>query len=87
MPSGNATQSLVLFTPHLLFYSLADNYIGLWGNMEGLNALIAAIKELPNLSSLKCASGERKSVVSGKCGDRDGRRIIKKKNAKRVLAW
>ena len=24
--------------------------------MEGLNALVAAIKELPNLSSLKCAS-------------------------------
>ena len=24
--------------------------------MEGLNALVAAIKELPNLSSLKCVS-------------------------------
>ena len=37
--------------------------------MEGLNALIAAIKELPNLSSLKCASSRRLCLASslGKC--------------------
>ena len=40
----------------LFCHSLADNDICYEGNMEGLNALIAAIKELPNLSSLKCAS-------------------------------
>ena len=36
--------------------SVAGNNICYRGNMEGLNALIAAIKELPNLCSLKCAS-------------------------------
>ena len=40
----------------LFCLSLADNYICSSGNMDGLNALIAAIKELPSLSSLKCAS-------------------------------
>ena len=40
----------------LLCYSLASNLICDDGNMEGLNALVAAIKELPSLSSLKCAS-------------------------------
>ena len=37
-------------------HSLADNNICYEGNMEGLYALIAAIKEMPNLCSLKCAS-------------------------------
>jgi hypothetical protein len=36
--------------------SLADNNICYGGKMEGLNTLTAAIKEMPNLSSLKCAS-------------------------------
>ena len=40
----------------LFCHSLADNWICYGGNMEGLNALVEAIKELPNLSSLKCAS-------------------------------
>ena len=39
----------------LIYHSLAGNGIRYDGNMEGLNALVAAIKELPNLSSLKCA--------------------------------
>ena len=37
-------------------HSLAENFICYGGEMEGLNALIAAIKEMPNLSTLKCAS-------------------------------
>ena len=35
---------------------MAGSYICNKGNMEGLNALIAAVKEMPNLCSLKCAS-------------------------------
>ena len=57
MPSGSGTNSSVTFnTPTLLCDSLADNSICYGGNMDGLNALVSAIKELPNLSSLKCAS-------------------------------
>ena len=43
----------------LCCHSLASNSIcglSLGRKMEGLKALITAIKELPNLSSLKCAS-------------------------------
>ena len=41
---------------HPFAHSVAGNFICYDGNMEGLKALIAAIKELPNLCSLKCAS-------------------------------
>ena len=36
--------------------SVAGNLICAKGNMEGLKALVATIKEMPNLCSLKCAS-------------------------------
>ena len=57
VPEGNISHSLRLFTRLALScYSLANNYICDDGNMEGLNALVVAIKQMPNLSSLKCAS-------------------------------
>ena len=37
-------------------HSVAGNDICSNGNMEGLYALIAAIKEMPSLCSLECAS-------------------------------
>ena len=49
---GNITH----LSSHPSFHSVAGNNICYDGNMEGLNALIAAIKEMPNLCSLKCAS-------------------------------
>ena len=49
--------------------SLASNLICYKGKVEGLNALAAAIKELPNLSSLECASSsgdqERSAIGRG----------------------
>ena len=41
-----------------LAHSLANNYICYNGEMEGLNAIIAVLPKLPNLSSLKCASSK-----------------------------
>ena len=40
----------MIHTPR--FHSVVGNYICYNGDMEGSNALIAAIKEMPNLSSL-----------------------------------
>ena len=51
MVVGNVTH----LSSHPSVHSVAGNVICYDGNMEGLNALIAAIKEMPNLSSLKCA--------------------------------
>ena len=44
---------------------MAVNNIGTNGNMEGLNALNAAIKEMPNLCSLKCACSLLGCVTAG----------------------
>ena len=71
--SGSGTNTFVTFnTPTLLCDSLAKNNICYMGSMGGLNALIAAIKELPNLSSLKYASSRVPCLGSyltylGKC--------------------
>ena len=51
-----------------LVHSLANNNICSSGNMEGLNALITAIKEMPNLSSLKCASSVVRPYAPGLIG-------------------
>mgnify|MGYP007060120129 CR=1 FL=1 len=42
--------------PALFYHSLAGNRICYDGNVEGLKALVAAIKQMPNLSSLEYAS-------------------------------
>ena len=52
MIAGNVTH----LSSHPSVHSVADNNICYNGNMEGLNALIAAIKEMPNPCSLKRAS-------------------------------
>ena len=52
-----------------LFHSVAENDICYrrGGKREGLNSLIAAIKELPNLCSLKCASGVALTHMAQAC--------------------